>query len=293
MKTHLLFSLVLFSLLLFCGCISTGEEGNGPMITPYYYDEEFSPFTGELERYAAPQPDDSGYAAYFYTVKGLSCPNGATPEIVSFAWDNPSTVQTYIAGSSSGPVAHYKAVSDAIFNVSVRVDYVCEGRPETAKLSAQRKKLMLYSAKEGILYVQEMRATCPGEYMLSSVSNISPIEKGISVGVDSGEGWIVSAYRLEVAEPYDYSTKGCTKYDEHWIHTYIRESANGTSCALGECRGTWYTYECPADNSKGIRMEAYAGRECASVSAQKDFRHPQKWYQLLEQPDFPTPLKNH
>ncbi len=284
-----IFALIL--LLLFCGCPSNGNDSNGPTIVPYYYDEEFSPFTGELERYVAPQPDESGYVTHYYTAKGISCPNGVSPEIVSFVWDNPSTQEIYIAGSLSGPVAHYQALHDAIFNISVRVDYVCEGRPGIAELDAQRKKFMAYSAEEGVLYVQEMRITCPGDYMPYPVSNKTAIEKGIPISVDSGEGWIVAAYRLEVAEPYDYSMEGCAKYDEHWIHTYVRESVNGTSCTPGECRGTWYTYECPEDNSEGARMEVYAGKECTSVFAQKDFRHPQKWYQLLEQPNFPSAPK--
>jgi|GEM_PF-3119112 len=288
MRALLIFAGFLIVLALLLGCISNGESRNGPTIVPYYYDEEFSPFTGELERYVAAEPDESGYATHYYAVKGLSCPNEETPEIVSFVWDNPSTQDTYIAGSISGPVSHYEAVLDAIFNISVRVDYVCGARPAIAELDAVRKKLFLYSAEDGVLYKEELRITCPGDYMPFSASNRSPIEKGIPLGIDSGDGWVVAAYHLEVAEPYDYSTEGCAKYDEHWIHTYVRETVNGSNCIPGECRGTWYTYECPSDNSQGIRKEVYAGKDCASVSEQKDFRHPQNWYLVPESPDFPS-----
>ncbi len=287
MKAALILVGLLIALTLFFGCISDGESKNGPTIVPYYYDEGFSPFTGELERYVAPEPDESGYATHYYAVKGLSCPNDEVPEIVSFVWDNPSSGETYIAGSISGPVAHYEAITGSIFNVSVRVDYVCGARPAIAELDAERKKLLSYYAEEGVLYKEEFRITCPGDHMPYSVSNKTPIEKGIPIGIDSGDGWVLTAYRLEVAEPYDYSTQGCAEYDEHWVHTYVRESANGTNCVLGECRGTWYTYECPADNSEELRKEVYAGKDCTSVSSQKDFRHPQNWYILPDSPNFP------
>jgi len=276
-----------FFFFVFFGCTSNGESEDA-LIVPYFYDEEFSPFTGEIERYVAPEPDEEGYATQYYAVYGLGCPSGESPENVQFIWDNPSTGAVYIAGSLSGPVAHYNAQENAVFNISARVDYNCGGRAHVAELASERKKILEYIAEEGVLQVRELRATCPGGYFPATIVGSTPIEKGIPLGIDSGEGWVVSAYHLEVAEPYDYSTEGCAKYSEHWIHTYVRESANGTSCTLGECRGTWYTYECPEDNAEGLRKEVYSGKECASISEQKDFRQPQSWYVQIAKPEFPN-----
>lgn len=280
-------SFLFLFLLLLSGC--TSEEGeNGPSVVPYFEDEQFSPFTGELERYVAPQPDSNGFASQRYAVSGLSCPGGKTPRIVTFSWNNPASNDVYLAGSPSGPVAHYRTQNGAVFNISARVEYVCEGRTEIAEVEAGRKKLMLYYAEEGILYSQEARATCPGEYFLSKSSERDTIEKAVPVGVDSGEGWIVSAYRLEVAEPYDYPLHGCGKYSEHWTHTYLRETTNGSSCSVGECRGPWYTFRCPSEEGEP-RIEMYAGKNCASVSQIKDFRSVSEWYDLMDNPEFPSP----
>lgn len=288
MRTLFLLPLFFISLFfLFPGCTSTAVESNGPDILPYFGDEQFSQFTGELERYAAPEPDDYGYTNQQYIVKGLSCPSGDPVEITTFYWNNPSAQEVYLAGSPSGPVSQYRATPEAAFNISVRVDYVCGGRPEVANLEAQRKKSVAYFAEEGVLYSQEMRLTCPGDFMPAAVSEKTRIEKGVLAGVDSGEGWIVTSYSLEVAEPYDYSIYGCGEYDEHWMHTYVRSSVNGTSCTVGECRGSWHTFECPDGTFPSVRREIYAGKNCASVSQIKDFRSPSTWYDMLNQPSFP------
>ena len=135
-------SFLFLFLLLLSGC--TSEEGeNGPSVVPYFEDEQFSPFTGELERYVAPQPDSNGFASQRYAVSGLSCPGGKTPRIVTFSWNNPASNDVYLAGSPSGPVAHYRTQNGAVFNISARVEYVCEGRTEIAEVEAGRKKLML------------------------------------------------------------------------------------------------------------------------------------------------------
>jgi hypothetical protein len=285
MHSRALLPTLLFSILLLSGCISQGEPQES-MVVPYFEDEKFSAPTGELERYVSPQPDEYGYSSQRYAVRGISCPAGAPPEIVSFSWNNPASEDVYLAGSAGGPVGHYRASHDASFNISARVDYVCEGRPQIANALAQRKEFMLYFAEEGILYAQEARITCPGDFLLSEVSDPAPIEKGIPVGVDSGEGWVVRSYSLVAAEPYDYALYGCGKYSEHWLHTYLRESEGGASCTVGDCRGSWHTFECPEGNEEGVRKEVYAGKGCASVSQQKDFRPPSEWYGLLDLPEF-------
>lgn len=289
MQRHILLGgiVLAFSLLILYGCTTSNLESEDAMVVPYFYDEEFSEFTGELERYVAPEPDSEGYTTQYYAVSGLGCPNGDSPENVKFLWDNPSSYQVYIAGSPVGAVAHYSAQSNAIFNISVRVDYTCGGRAHVAELNSERKRILEYVSEDGVLQQRELRATCPGGYLPATIVGSTPIEKGIPIGIDSGEGWTVSAYRMEVAEPYDYSTQGCAKYPEHWMHTYVRETINGVECSLGECRGTWYTYECPEDNPDGLRREVYAGKECASVANQKDFRQPQEWYVQIEKPGFP------
>jgi len=280
---------LLLSFLLFAGCASNGANGDSAIIVPYFEDEQYSDFTLELERDVAPQPDEYGYASHYYTVMGIACPDGSEPEVVTFNWENPSAQDTYIAGSPSGPVAHYKAINDAVFSINLRVDYVCAGRSEIADLESQRKSIMVYFAEEELLYEQETRATCPGDYLPSLVNGINSIGKGVKVGSDSGEGWIVTSHKIVVAEPYDYAIYGCGKYDEHWLNTYMRESINGTTCEVGECRGFWNTFECPQDNSGGVRKEVYAGKNCISISQQKNFRNPSEWYHLLDNPDFMQP----
>lgn len=280
---------LLLSFLLFAGCASNGSNGDSAIIVPYFEDEQYSGFTGEIERHVAPQPDDYGYASHYYTIMGLECPNGSEPEVVTFNWENPSIQEVYLAGSPSGPVAQYKATNDAVFTITLRVDYVCEGRSEISEIESQRKSIMLYFAEEGVLYEQEARATCPGEYLPALISEKDSIGKGILVGSDSGEGWIVTSHKIIVAEPYDYEIYGCGKYDEHWLNTYLRESVNGTTCEVGECRGFWNTFECPEDNSEGLRREVFAGKNCPSVSQQKDFRNPSEWYYLLDNPEFMQP----
>ena len=69
--------LLLFALfLVFAGCPSNGSGESAPLIVPYFEGEEFSEFTGELERYVSPHPDEYGYTSQHYAVMGLSCPNG-------------------------------------------------------------------------------------------------------------------------------------------------------------------------------------------------------------------------
>lgn len=279
--------LLLFAIfLVFAGCPSNGSGESAPLIVPYFEGEEFSEFTGELERYVSPQPDEYGYTSQHYAVMGLSCSNGIEPEIVSIAWENPSSKDAYIAGSPNEPVVHYRATKDAVFIISLRVDYLCDGRPEIADLEAERKSIPVYFAEDGLLYEQDSRATCPGNYMPYLLPETHSIGKGITPGSDSGDGWIVLSHSIVAAEPYDYQIEGCGKYDEHWLHTYMRESVNGTGCEAGECRGFWHTFECPQDNGDGVRKEVYAGKNCASSSQQKDFRSPSEWFVLLDDPDF-------
>jgi hypothetical protein len=283
----ILILLVLF--LVFAGCPSNGPGGSSPLIIPYFEIEEFSEVTGEMERYVPPQPDEYGYASQQYTAMGISCSNGNDPEIVSFSWENPSNADVYIAGSPNEPKAHYRAKADAVFSISLRVDYLCDGRPEIIDLESQRKSIPVYFAEDGFLYEQDSRATCPGNYMPYLLPETHSIGKGITPGSDSGDGWVVLSHTIVVAEPYDYPAEGCGKYDEHWLHTYMRESVNGTGCEVGECRGFWHTFECPGNNEQGVRREVYAGKNCVSVSQQKDFRNPSEWFVLLDGPEFQAP----
>ncbi len=287
MRNLFIFPLLL-SFLLFAGCASNGSNGDSAFIVPYFEDEQYSDFTGEIERYVAPQPDEYGYTNHYYTIMGFECPDGSEPEVVTFNWENPSTQEVYLAGSPSEPFAHYRATNDAVFTVKLRVDYVCEGRSEISEAESQRKGIMLYFAEEGMLYEQEAMATCPGDYLPTLISEKDSIGKGTPVGADSDEGWFITSHKVVVAEPYDYAINGCGKYDEHWLNTYMRESVNGTHCEIGECRGFWHTFECPKDNAEGVRREVYAGKNCISVSQQKDFRSPQEWYNILEIPEFPS-----
>lgn len=289
MRTMFLFIGFFVLILLLSGCTSNGNSKNSPTIVAYYPNEDFSPSTGKPERYLSPEPDDSGYVSHYYVVKDVLCADNSFPELVTFFWNNPSSEDAYIAGSISTPSAHYVARADAIFNASVRVDYVCDGRSETVEISSCRKEMPFFFAENGILYNEELRIGCPGDYAPYVIGNKTVIEKGIPLGVDSGDGWIVTSYSIEVAEPYDYSVVGCAGYNEHWLHTYLRESVNGSVCRVGECRGTWHTFECPADNVQHVRKEVYVEKDCSSVSQQKDFRQPIYWYNSTNEPEFITP----
>jgi len=60
MRKLLIFPLLL-SFLLFAGCASNGSDGESAFLVPYFEDEQYSSFTGEIERYVSPQPDEYGY----------------------------------------------------------------------------------------------------------------------------------------------------------------------------------------------------------------------------------------